>query len=123
MNRTAYAMMFTALLIFNVNAVQAEDALPVIERQVVKVSAILAETVLISIPRAALTSRNGVPGVFVVENDEARFRMVRPGKIGIEQLEILSGLFGNETLILGELELVHDGSPIKISIKKSAVKK
>ena len=116
-------VMFTALLIFNVNTVQAVDTLPVIERQAVKVSAILGGTVLISIPRAALTSRNGVPGVFVVENDEARFRMVRPGKIGIEQSEILSGLFGNETLILGELELVHDGSPIKVSIKKSAVKK
>jgi hypothetical protein len=55
-----------------------------------------------------------VPGVFVLENDEARFRMVRTGKLGATRIEILSGLFGNEVLLLGDLDQVHDGSPVRV---------
>ena len=67
--------------------------------------------------------RNGISGVFVLENNEARFRMVRLGKTGTGKVEILSGLFGNETLVVGGLEAVHDGSPITVLTKKSTVKK
>lgn len=127
MNRTGYLLMFMASLVLNISAVFAADAklnvLPVVERQVVKTSALPDDGIHLSIPRTALTMRNGVPGVFVVENNEARFRMVRPGKTGATQVEILSGLFGNETLVLGELEAVHDGSPIKSLTKTSPDKK
>ena len=119
-------MALTAGLVFNANAVQAEDLKPntltVIETTVVKVSAVKAEGIFISIPRAALISRNGIPGVFVVENNEARFRMVRPGKTGVDTVEILSGLFGHEELVMSHLDAMHDGSPLNISIKKSTDK-
>ena len=127
MNRTGYLLMFMASLVLNISAVFAADAklnvLPVVERQVVKTSALPDDGIHLSIPRTALTMRNGIPGVFVVEKNEARFRMVRPGKTGATQVEILSGLFGNETLVLGELEAVHDGSPIKSLTKTSPDKK
>ena len=114
MNGSVYLRVFAVLLFINASGVQAVDTLPVIERQVVKISAVANNGVLISIPRAALTVRNGIPGVFVVTNNEARFRMVRRGKIRRAKVEILSGLFGDENLIIGELKNVHDGSPVKI---------
>ena len=65
------------------------------------------------IPRQALMERGGIPGVFVLnEAGEARFRMVRAGGVNDAQVEILSGLHGDETLVLGNLSAVHDGSPI-----------
>lgn len=70
----------------------------------------------ILIPRAALIERGGIPGVFVLsEAGAARFRMVRPGRVRDAQVEILSGLRGDETLVLGDLTAVHDGSSIRIS--------
>ena len=65
------------------------------------------------IPQLALTERGGIPGVFVLEDDAiARFRMVRVGKANGGQVEILAGLTGTETLVLGELRDVRDGSLI-----------
>ena len=61
--------------------------------------------------------------MFVLEKNEARFRMVRSGKKNVDKVEILSGLFGNETLLVGGLEAVHDGSPITVLTKKSTGKK
>ena len=89
------------------------NSLPVLERTLQQVTSKQVNGVLISIPRTALTSRDTIPGVYVVENNEARFRMVRPGKHRDGQVEILSGLFGNEILVIDDLDAVHDGSPIK----------
>jgi hypothetical protein len=67
----------------------------------------------ILIPQLALLERGGIPGVFVLEDDAiARFRMVRVGKASAGQAEILAGLTGTETLVLGELRDVRDGSLI-----------
>jgi hypothetical protein len=63
-------------------------------------------------PRAALIERGGTPGVFVLANGEARFRMVRPGHARGPNVEILAGLRGAETIVLGDLTEVHDGSPM-----------
>ena len=64
------------------------------------------------IPYAALVERSGIPGVFVLENELARFRMVRVGRRDGARLEVLAGLIGNESLVLGDLAAVRDGSPI-----------
>ena len=66
------------------------------------------------VPPAVLVERGGVPGVFVLTPQaQARFRMIRRGKILNGQVEILSGLDGRETLVVGDLRDVHDGSVIK----------
>ena len=52
------------------------------------------------------------------EENQARFRMVRTGKIVNDRVEILSGLSGSETLVAGDLQDVHDGSPIQKNIKE-----
>ncbi len=66
------------------------------------------------IPQSQLVERGGVPGVFVLtDENQARFRMVRAGKSMNNQVEILSGLSGGEILIAGDLRDVHDGSLIQ----------
>jgi hypothetical protein len=65
------------------------------------------------VPRAALVERGGIPGVLVLGAEGvARFRMVRTGKNVNGRIEILSGLRGDETLVLGDLREVRDGSII-----------
>ena len=88
-------------------------SLPHLERPVLALHGKPGEAVKIRIPRQALVERGGIPGVFVLgEAGEARFRMVRAGDTRGAQTEILSGLHGDETLVLGDLSAVHDGSPI-----------
>lgn len=74
--------------------------------------ALAAQAGRILVPQAALVERGGIPGVFVLADGQARFRMVRPGKSGGGRVEILSGLDGNEILVLGDLNDVHDGSTV-----------
>ena len=94
---------------------EVPPSLPRMERPVLALNLKPGATLRIKIPRAALVERGGIPGVFVLnEADEARFRLVRPGRTSGAQTEILSGLHGNETLVLGDLAAVHDGTPIKI---------
>ena len=53
--------------------------------------------------------------MFVLNNTgEARFRLIRAGRTSANQVEILSGLHGDETLVLGDLSAVHDGSPVTV---------
>jgi len=67
------------------------------------------------LPQSVLVERGGVPGVFVLtDENQARFRMVRTGRNINGRVEILSGLGGSETLVTGDLRDVHDGSPVKI---------
>ena len=88
-------------------------SLPRVDRPVLSLQVKPAELLRIRIPRQALVERGGIPGVFVLSPaGEARFRMVRPGGTRGTQVEILSGLRGDETLVLGNLADVHDGSPI-----------
>lgn len=88
-------------------------SLPRAERPVLALNVKPGELLKLSIPRQALVERGGVPGVFVLSPaGEARFRMVRSGGTLGAQVEILSGLHGDETLVLGDLAEVHDGSPI-----------
>lgn len=92
---------------------EAPPSLPRVERPVLALDVKPGATLRIKIPRAVLVERGGVPGVFVLsEAGEARFRLVRPGRTGDAQVEILSGLHGTETLVLGDLAAVHDGTPI-----------
>lgn len=84
-----------------------------LERPVLALNSKPGDSLKLKIPRAALVECGGIPGVFVLsEAGEARFRLVRTGRTSDTQMEILSGLHGNETLVLGDLSAVHDGTPI-----------
>ena len=89
-------------------------SLPSLERPVLALQIKPDSLSALTIPIEALIDRGGIPGVFVLEKNQARFRMVRFGKTSAARVEVLSGLHGDETLVLGELTEVHDGSPISI---------
>lgn len=89
----------------------APPELPVLARPTLRLDA--APDRRLRIPRAAVVRRGGIPGVFVLADGRARFRMIKPGRQGARTLDVLAGLHGNETLVLGGLDEVRDGSPIE----------
>lgn len=111
----------TGLLACTKPAPPAPAALPVLERPVLELHAR-------SVPAAALVERGGIPGVFVLQEaapfppaaadahgkplPQARFRMVKTGPARQQRVEVLSGLAGNEVLVLGDLSAVRDGALI-----------
>lgn len=66
----------------------------------------------ILIPHQALVTRFGIPGVFVMHKGLARFRMVKTGATTNGKTVVLSGLFGNERLVLSDLDRMYDGRPV-----------
>lgn len=64
------------------------------------------------VPKDAFLLRAGTPGVFVAREGRARFQMVKPGQQRDKYIQILSGLSGTETVLIGDLQKVHDGSPL-----------
>jgi hypothetical protein len=119
MNRKILSGFVFAVLFGVVSHLYAADAgnnrdLPVIESHVITLNMEPNSTKSIWIPQSLLVSRDAVPGVYVLDNNQARFRMVLPGKHSKSKVEILSGLFGNETLLSDDLDAMHDGSPVKI---------
>lgn len=64
------------------------------------------------VARDAVVLRNGIPGVYVLQDGRARFRMIRRGRASGARVQILSGLRGDETLVLAGDSEVHDGSPV-----------
>ncbi len=88
--------------------------LPPLERPVIRLQHSPSAATPVLIPAAAAVVFGGLPGVFVLRDGLARFRMVKIGKPRGDRLQMLSGLSGNETLILGNLSDVHDGSPITV---------
>lgn len=62
----------------------------------------------ILIPGPAVIVRAGIQGVFVVQNDQAYFRMVRTGQVIDGQVEIQAGLnLGDEIVIEGNQSLLN----------------
>lgn len=85
-----------------------------LERPVLRLAVGIGEHQKLLVPRAALVARAGVIGVFVLnQTGEARFRIVKSGRVRGAEVEILSGLNGNEMLVLGDLTSVHDGTPVR----------
>ncbi len=118
-HRPHLRMMFAALVLLGLGACGSQPpspplVLPQLQRPVVRLQLADSATAQVSIPRDAFLLRGGLPGVFVLQNGRARFRMIKVGKTRADRLEVLSGLSGNETLVVGDLADVHDGSPIAV---------
>jgi hypothetical protein len=65
------------------------------------------------IPAAARVNLAGTPGVFILQNNQARFRMIKTGKKQGKHVEVSSGLVGNERIIMGPYDDIYDGSPFR----------
>lgn len=96
---------------------QAPTPTPQIERPALELRTVAVGPAktgqILSVPKDALQTRAGIPGVFVYRQGAARFQMVKAGRAVRDSVEILSGLDGGETLVAGDLTAVHDGSPVK----------
>jgi len=88
----------------------ADDTVRAIARPVAAVAPAAATRPALSVPAAALVRRGGLDGVFVLDaSGVARFRLVKTGERLVGRVEILAGLFGGETLVLGDLSPLYDG--------------
>lgn len=67
----------------------------------------------IDVPASAVVSRGQMDYVFVVnEENVARLRIVRVAGHGGEQIEVLAGLDGGETIVLSPPAELRDGQPV-----------
>lgn len=67
----------------------------------------------VEVPEAAIVQRWDMPHVFVLAEGKARSRLVEPGKERGRYREVLAGLDGDETLVVGDLDEIVDGTPIR----------
>lgn len=65
------------------------------------------------VPSSAVSSLGALDRVFVVENDQARLRMVTLGEARGEWTEVLSGLASNESIVTTPPSELRDGSLIE----------
>ncbi len=116
MNTTKYISSLV-LAVLLVACREAPTPTPQIERPALERLTVTIEPAktgqILSVPKDALLTRAGIPGVFVYRQGVARFQMVKAGRTERDLVEILSGLNGGETLVVGDLKAVHDGSPVR----------
>jgi multidrug efflux pump subunit AcrA (membrane-fusion protein) len=68
----------------------------------------------IRVAREAIVERGQLQGVYVVGQDDiARFRLIRTGKVRQGAVEVLSGLTGGEYVVLAGTDRVTDGARIE----------
>ncbi|MFH0731275.1 MAG: efflux RND transporter periplasmic adaptor subunit [Pseudomonadota bacterium] len=67
------------------------------------------ESKMIRIPQSALVTRGQLTGIFKVDDGEARFRLVRTGRIDERDVEILSGLAEGDRFLVAPGPRMADG--------------
>ncbi len=81
---------------------------------------------VLKIPISCLVAREGEKkkeeeGVFVVKDGKAHFKKIEKGIMGEMEVEVISGLEGNEEIIVGPykaLRTLKDGDPVRSTKKK-----
>lgn len=69
---------------------------------------------VLRVPAEAVLNRAGIEGVFVVDGQGiAQYRMVRTGRAGQGQVEILSGLAAGDKVVTGNAQAVNNGNKIE----------
>ena len=95
-------------------AATPEVALPVIEQSAITAEILADGSILI--PVNTIVEHIGTKGVFILSaENQARFRMVKAGKVKGDSVSISSGLKGNEQILTGPYESVYDGSPVRLT--------
>ena len=75
----------------------------------------VGEFISVSVPSGALIQRGQMEMVFINEQGRARLRLVRSGKHYGDEVEILSGVSKGEQVIVGKVESIMDGQPVRIA--------
>ena len=74
----------------------------------------VGETTALRVPASAVVHRGQMELVFVVEDGQARLRIVRTGRRFGEEVELVSGMEGGETLVVENPSPLLDGQPVHI---------
>jgi len=68
----------------------------------------------IHVPVSALVMRGQMEMVFVVEQQQARLRIVRTGQRTDADVELLSGISAGESIVQDGAEQLRDGQPVTL---------
>jgi RND family efflux transporter MFP subunit len=74
----------------------------------------VGQTTALRVPASAVVQRGQMELVFVVEDGQARLRIVRTGRRFGEEVELVSGMEGGETLVVEDGSSLLDGQPLDI---------
>jgi RND family efflux transporter MFP subunit len=66
------------------------------------------------VPASAIVKRGQLEIAFVARDGKAQLRLVKTGKLLGDEIEILSGIDPNESVIIDELPRLLDGQPVEI---------
>ena len=72
------------------------------------------DALALTVPQRAIVERGQMEILFVVSDGTAHLRLVRTGKSYGDQVELLAGLTGGETVIVEHPERVVDGQPVAV---------
>ncbi|MBU4318171.1 MAG: efflux RND transporter periplasmic adaptor subunit [Proteobacteria bacterium] len=74
----------------------------------------LGGTGILSVPRIAVVEQGQLTGVFIVDdNHVARFRLIRTGKILVDQVEVISGLKEGQRYVIQAPVTLQDGMKVE----------
>ncbi|MHB1002008.1 MAG: efflux RND transporter periplasmic adaptor subunit [Armatimonadota bacterium] len=66
------------------------------------------------IPQAAIVSRNGLTGVFTIDDKEiARYRLVKVNKPSHSMVHVLAGVSDGDKVIISDTSSLEDGTPVR----------
>lgn len=71
------------------------------------------------IPPSALRHHGQVTSVFVVQDGQARLRLVQPGYAGPEGVEVLAGLDAGEIVVTDPPPALSDGHPVTVTAARA----
>lgn len=83
--------------------------------QFVRIAVPVRDYEALLIPAGAVVQRGQLQIVFVNDRGVARLRLVRTGRERAEGIEVLSGLDGNESLVVAGVDRLADGQPLRIT--------
>jgi RND family efflux transporter MFP subunit len=104
------------------NLPNADFVLPAGLSGIARIKSASAANVLM-IPSNALSTRNGVPNVALVDNGKVKFQAVKPGRTMGPKVEVLSGLTADGEVILSPNSLLREGDPVNATPMAAVVKK
>jgi RND family efflux transporter MFP subunit len=74
----------------------------------------VGESADLRVPASAVVRRGQMEMVFVAEDGKARLRLVRTGRSFGDEVELVSGMEGGETVVVENASALLDGQPLRV---------
>lgn len=79
-----------------------------------RVSLPVGESSAVRVPASAVVQRGQMELVFVAEDGKAHLRIVRTGRRFGDEVELVSGIEGGETIVVEDAAALRDGQPLQL---------